>query len=49
MYDPEREQQLERKREEGMEQLKMITAIILLPRFGKWLGPACVSLETRLH
>ena len=37
-YDSERERQLEREWEEGMEQLKMITTIVLLPFFGKWLG-----------
>ena len=37
-YDSERERQLEREWEEGMEQLKMITTIVLFPFFGKWLG-----------
>ena len=37
-YDSERERQLEREWEEGVEQLKMITTIVLLPFFGKWLG-----------
>jgi len=37
-YDSERERQLEREWEEGMEQLRMVTTIILLPFFGKWLG-----------
>ncbi len=37
-YDSERERQLEREWEEGMEHLKMITTIVLLPFFGKWLG-----------
>jgi hypothetical protein len=37
-YDSERERQLEREWEEGMEQLKTITTIVLLPLFGKWLG-----------
>jgi len=37
-YDSERERQLEREWEEGMEQLKLITTIVLLPFFGKWLG-----------
>jgi hypothetical protein len=37
-YDSERERQLEREWEEGMRQLKLITTIVLLPLFGKWLG-----------
>ena len=37
-YDSERERELEREWEEGMEQLKLITTIVLLPFFGKWLG-----------
>jgi hypothetical protein len=37
-YDSERERQLEREWEEGMEQLRTITALLLLPLLGKWLG-----------
>lgn len=37
-YDSERERELEREWEEGMEQLRLITTIVLLPLFGKWLG-----------
>ena len=37
-YDSEHERQLEREWEEGMEQLKLITTIVMLPLFGKWLG-----------
>ena len=37
-YDSEHERQLEREWEEGVEQLKLITTIVLLPLFGKWLG-----------
>jgi hypothetical protein len=48
-YGSEREWQLEREWEEGMEQLKTITTTVLLPLFGKWLGKKWAYLSERVE